>query len=158
TLDALEDLAAWLRGLREERKAVIVVTNGWVIFGPNDALARALDDRVPSAPAPGVDPRTGRLSGRGNQNTIESSRAACDRDRLMLSEIDDRDPFRRLPDEANRANVSFYPIDPRGLPVFDSPITNPLPLAVDAQVLRTRADTLRVLADNTDGIAGVNSN
>ena len=158
TLDALGDLVLSLRGLREERKAVIAITNGWVIFAPNPSLAGMMNDQVPSAPPPGVDPRTGRLSGRGNPNTVESSRGACERDRLMLSQIDDREPFRQLPDQANRANVSFYPIDPRGLPVFDSPINSPLPLAADAQVLRARADTLRVLADNTDGIAGVNSN
>ena len=35
--------------------------------------------------------------------------------------------FRDLFGEANRANVSFYPIDPRGLPAFDTPIDRPLP-------------------------------
>src|SRR5262249_36924067 len=81
----------------------------------------------------------------------------CERDRVMLAQLDDRDVLRRLPDQANRGNVSFYPIDPRGLPVFDSPIRNPLPLDVDLAVLRTRSDGLRALADNTDGIPAVSS-
>ena len=33
--------------------------------------------------------------------------------------------FRDILGEANRANVSFYPIDPRGLPVFDTDINRP---------------------------------
>src|SRR5437762_77118 len=61
TLDALEDIVLSLSGLREERKAVIAITNGWVIFGPDPSLGRMMNDQVPSAPPPGVDPRTGRL-------------------------------------------------------------------------------------------------
>ena len=34
TLDALEDLIVHLRGLREERKAVITLTDGWPLYGP----------------------------------------------------------------------------------------------------------------------------
>src|SRR2546427_1675310 len=59
------------------------------------------------------------------------------------------------------------PISPRGLPVFDSPIVPAgvvpgpppptLPLEVDAALLRTRTNSLRTLAENTDGIALVNS-
>ena len=36
--------------------------------------------------------------------------------------LDDEQHFRDLLHEANRANASFYPIDPRGLAVFDEPI------------------------------------
>ena len=62
--------------------------------------------------------------------------------------------------DANRANVSFYPVDPRGLPAVDSDIGpgQPLPPALDRAVLQQRIDTLRILAENTDGIALVNSN
>ncbi len=158
TLDALSNLVVYLRGVREERKAVIAVTNGWLLYGPNPNLARPLNNTVPTGPMVGVDPRTGKLTAnRSNDPRVETV-GTCDRDRVMLSQLDDRDQFRQLPDEANRGNVSFYPIDPRGLPVFDSPISNPLPLDVDAQVLRSRSDALRILADNTDGIAAVSSN
>ncbi len=154
TLDALDNLVQYLRTAREERKAVIAITNGWLIFGPNPALA---PQTAPAAPPIGVDPR-GRLTGRTDPNTYESVLAACERDRFDLSMLDDRDPFRQLPERASRANVSFYPIDPRGLPAFDSPISAPLPLATDVEYLRTRTANLRTLAENTDGVAVVNSN
>jgi hypothetical protein len=79
---------------------------------------------------------------------------------MELAMADDRKYFRDILGEANRANVSFYPIDPRGLPVFDTPLgpAPPLPLAADHLVLSNRIDSLRVLADNTDGIALVNNN
>ena len=39
TLDALEDLLVHLGGLRDERKAVVVVTEGWLLFEENRKLA-----------------------------------------------------------------------------------------------------------------------
>ena len=49
----------------------------------------------------------------------------CERDRMTLALLDDEQYFRDLLQEANRANASFYPIDPRGLVVFDEPIAKP---------------------------------
>jgi hypothetical protein len=84
--------------------------------------------------------------------------------------LDDEAEFHSLLDEANSANTSFYPVDPRGLVVFDEPIdkmrtglpaagsTTFTPPSVDAARLRAREDSLRVLAENTDGLAIVNSN
>ena len=68
--------------------------------------------------------------------------------------------FRDLFEDANRANVSFYPVEPRGLSAVDTDIgpDQPLPPALDRAVLEQRIDTLRMLAENTDGIALVNSN
>src|SRR6185503_6223266 len=91
----------------------------------------------------------------------------CEIDRIRLSELDNDTEFRHLLDQANRANASFYPIDPRGLPVFDTPIMRldvpgpppaMVPLDVDNAMLRGRTESLRTLAENTDGIAVVNSN
>ena len=45
---------------------------------------------------------------------------ACDRQRTMLAYSDHEMEFRELLQRANRANVSFYPIDARGLIVFDT--------------------------------------
>jgi hypothetical protein len=68
--------------------------------------------------------------------------------------------FRDMFGEANRANVSFYPIDPRGLVAFDTPMgpARPLSPAADSVMLRSRHEALRILAANTDGIALLDNN
>ena len=50
TLDALEDLVRFLGGVREERKAVIAITDGWRLYERNGALARPIDGQVPTGP------------------------------------------------------------------------------------------------------------
>ena len=177
TLNALHDLVTYLRGVREERKAILVITDGWKLFRPNTALARQLYCRVPSGPQITIDPRNGRPTtkptpntpGRGLTNT-DADPQICERDRMMLALLEDEQYFRDLLQEANRANASFYPIDPRGLVAFDEPISKPrtgmppagsttlTPLTVDASRLRARLDSLRTLAENTDGLAIVDSN
>ena len=122
TLDALTDLVRYLRGVREERKAVIAITDGWRLFGhDNDLINRRTSC---SAPLPGqiqIDPRTGKLTGRP-PNVLTNNATnpdSCERDRVQLGMLDDESYFRQLLDEANTANTSFYPVDPRGLVVFD---------------------------------------
>jgi VWFA-related protein len=172
TLNALQDLVVYLRGVREERKAVLVITDGWRLFRPDTSLARAVNCQVPTGPQVTIDPRTGRPTTKPTPNTrgvtnYDTDPNICERDRMMLAMIDDEDFFRNtLLQEANRANASFYPIDPRGLVVFDEPIAKsgvgglqPMtPLGVDAARLRARLDSLRTLAENTDGLAIVDSN
>lgn len=169
TLDALQDLVRYLRGVREERKAILVVTDGWLLYGRNDQLARPIGCDVPTGPPVVVDPGTGKLTTKdttpGNVPLNQ-----CERDRMVLSRNDNEEQFRLMLDEANRANASFYPIDPRGLPVFETPLSPvegapsigesapQLPLDVDAAMLRARVNSLRRLAEGTDGLAVVNSN
>jgi hypothetical protein len=40
----------FLGGIREERKAIITITDGWRLYGPNPALARPIDAQVPIGP------------------------------------------------------------------------------------------------------------
>src|SRR5439155_13616180 len=138
TLDALQDLVRFLRIAREERKAILAITQGWRLFRPNTNLMQAQRGQIPGIPEVGVDPRTGKISSTGKNNPYGASMYECDRDRMNLAQLDDDQQFRQLLDEANRGNASFYPIDPGGLAVFDSPINNPLPLQVDAARLRGR--------------------
>jgi hypothetical protein len=79
---------------------------------------------------------------------------------MYLSSIDNDEYFRYILDVANRNNASFYPIDPRGLAVFDAPIgpERPPTLDVDRAMLNKRIEILRTLAENTDGVAVVNTN
>jgi VWFA-related protein len=165
-LGALQDLVRYLRGVREERKAILAVSNGWLLFRPNLQLMRPLKcEGVPTQPGISVDPRNGRLTTK--DPTQEAASNACSIDRTNLAQIDDDRLFREIQDEANRANASFYTIDPRGLAVFDTPIMRtdvpgppppPVPLSADSAMLRGRITALRTLAEATDGLAIVNSN
>jgi VWFA-related protein len=171
TLAALHDLVGFLRGVREERKAVIAISDGWQLFRPNEQLARPICD-VPSGPDVSIDPRTGKLTTRRPNELgagTGTSPADCERDRAQLSHVDHDLEFRRLLDEANRSNTSFYPIDPRGLAVFDEQMMPPIgdsagapgamvPPSVDRAQLTARLTSLRTLAEATDGLAIVNSN
>lgn len=166
TLQALEDTVARLGQLREGRKAVLIVSEGWELYRPDQKLARALPPFsipgcAPQPPPPkgifvgpggrlqaGTDPRTG--------ETVD--RHDCDAERLRLALLDDESDYRRLLDRANRETVSFYPIDPRGLAVFDTPIDAKSPTGsqrggVIAEFARLRGhlETLHNLASATDG-------
>jgi VWFA-related protein len=170
TIDALGDLVVYLRGVREERKAVLAISDGWRLFRPDQSLARQLYCQAPSGPHVGVDPRGGKLSTKPPPDAMGADRPKCERDRMDLAHLDDDRVFRDILDEANRANTSFYPIDPRGLAVFDEPISKPTsgnpapgsttitPPSVDMGRLRARLTSLRTLAEATDGLAMVDSN
>src|SRR6185436_18942239 len=82
----------------------------------------------------------------------------CDSERIYLSHLDDDQYFRDIIGDANRANATFYTIDPRGLPVFDTPIEQRATIVADAGMLRRRLDSLHTLADATDGMAVQNNN
>jgi VWFA-related protein len=155
TLDALEDLIVHLGGIREERKAVLAVTEGWLLYEPNTKLAvpRNADD----FPPPLVPPRAIEPV-RGEKTPADV--AECDADRVALSLIDHSQRLRQLSDEANRGNVTFYPVYARGLTPFDSDIgpERPPDLVTDGRNLRTRQDNMRFLADNTDGTSVINTN
>lgn len=164
TLDALDDLVRYLQTVREERKGVLAITDGWLLYGRNPALEQN-QPRAPRGPQIGVDPRNGRLA--TDAPRAGSGDATCDSDLIALANLDDEQLFRRIQDEANRANTSFYPIDPRGLVVFDTPIVEQgtlgpppptTPVSVDAAMLRTRTTSLRRLAEGTDGLAIVDTN
>jgi VWFA-related protein len=162
TLDALDGLIVHLEGIREERKFVVLLSEGWLLARPDDRLARPLKDargnpQVPGPASIGVTPQ-GRLAMDPDRGVGNFS--ACERERSLLAYADHESQFTRLLQRANRANVSFYPLDARGLVVFDTPIGpgQPPPPSVDAARLDARHNNLRTLAENTDGYAIVNTN
>jgi VWFA-related protein len=138
TLESLQGLVVHLGGLREERKAVLAVSEGWILYGR--------DSQLPMPTMAGL-------------SRLDPEMSRCESDRAVLAQEDHGLDFRQMLNDANRANVSFYPMDPRGLVVFDTPISEgPVSLAADGASLRARLDSLRTMADNTDGVAIVNSN
>jgi VWFA-related protein len=165
TLDAIEDLVIHLEGIREERKFVVLLSEGWLLPRPDQNLSRTIRQPGTSGsgqpPPPvtiGTPPGSGRLGTDPDRTGV--SWGTCERERAMIAHTDLDQQFRTLLQRANRANVSFYPLDARGLVVFDEPIgprQPPLP-SVDAAGLRARHETLRELAINTDGFAIVDTN
>jgi VWFA-related protein len=162
TLDAMRELVLYLRDMREERKAIVTVSEGWLLFTPNPDLTRLRKDpRDPTgttqeqipAPAPISVGPDGRITTKP-RNVVGDSidKSTCDAERIYLSNMDDDTYFKEILGEANRANATFYTIDPRGLVVFDSSMAAPLPITVDHAVLRRRLDNLKILAENTDGM------
>jgi len=167
TLEALQDLIRYLQSIREERKAIITVSNGWLLYRQDPSLMKLRTDPLSGRtdPVPTGDPVTvgpdGKLTTKDPRKTYRSdSLEECNTDRMRLAMMDDDRFFRDILDDANRANASFYPVDPRGLAVFDNSMgpNPPPPINVDAQMLKGRLESLRVLALNTDGIAVVDTN
>jgi VWFA-related protein len=161
SLDAMESLVQHLDGLREERKAILTVTEGWPLFRDNVELSRRTDPREPPPMGPGIVVSPGgRLGTSDKANPYDMTRGECDSVRMQIAAMETSQQFHDLPDVANRANASFYTIDPRGLAAFDASIGPdvPPPVHIDQANLRNKLMNLRELAERTDGLAVQNSN
>jgi VWFA-related protein len=144
TLDALRDLSRYLGALRDERKAVFMVSDGWVPTKPDEGLAKVPESGQPPGPPPigvGPDGRI-RVGTAGAKQQGGDNQYLCDKDRMRLAREDHESEFRRMLDEANRAAVSFYVVDLRGLTVSEPP----------------GRWMLRDMSSATDGLAIVNEN
>jgi VWFA-related protein len=139
-MTSLEHLIRRLGDLRDERKNVLFVSEGWVPRGPRPEL---LNVTVSDGDIPGVGVGPGGRLGIGQtMQPHMQDRAWCDSEIARLASIDFEARFRQLLTSAIQVNVSFYPIDVGGL-----------------RTSATRAtDTLRTMAENTDGFAIVSTN
>jgi VWFA-related protein len=158
TLDSLRDLVRHLQILRDERKAIVVVSHGWVLFRPNQGLMSMTDGAVPGTPqifvGPGGRPTTSNPGSMGG-----ATRAECDRDRMTLSNQDNDQYFRDITGEANRTNAAFYPVDAGGLSTpGDASVRTTLDASAAWAADRERRNNLISLATATDGVAVYNTN
>jgi VWFA-related protein len=140
TMTALKGACIKLGGLREGRKSIILVSEGFT-----NILPPQLDD--PVAAMPGVGNRA-----RGNASVANTDRAE------FLSKADMINDLSLIFREANRNNTSIYAVDPRGLAPFEYDINQNVGLQTDKLHLDSALDNLRALADNTDGRAIINRN
>ncbi len=147
SLSALEALATGLGTKREGRKSIILISEGYSNYLPPQL-------RDPSAAQPGVgNPFRGTLAGErtGDERTAEQ-RAQFFSYTDLLSDL------REVFTAANRANCAIYALDPRGLSAFEFDIDQGVGQQLDKAALDAGLDTLRTLADETDGRAIINSN
>jgi VWFA-related protein len=141
TMGALKAAAIRMGGLREGRKSVIFVSEGFT-----GTLPPQLND--PIASMPGVNnPRRGRPTA-----DVPNERQE------FYNTVDLNTEMRDVFEIANRQNTSIYAVDPRGLSAFEYDINEVVGQNTDRRALNSSLDTLRVLADNTDGRAILNRN
>lgn len=144
SLSALEGISVRLGGLREGRKAVILVSEGYSNYVPPQL-------RDPIADMPGL--------GNPNRNRPMMAENNLTEERYQFANNMDLDAeLREVYAAANRANVSVYSLDPRGLAPFEYDIDQNIGQRTDRTMLNATMDTLRSLADQTDGRAIVNRN
>jgi VWFA-related protein len=155
TLSALKGLIIKLGGLREGRKAIVLISEGFTNVLPVqmvDQVATCNGMACGNQPRPRPDPVGGATS--PAQQRMESQEFFMQAD--MMSDI------KRVTDLANRYNTAIYAVDPRGLAPFEYDLSSAGQAAVsltkNTAMLDSTMDTLRVLADETDGRAIVNSN
>ena len=144
TLSALESLVTHLGSLREGRKAVILVSEGFT-----NLLPPQLRDPIASLPGLGNPNRNRPLAGENDPNE-ERAR--------WLANIDLMGELRNVFDAANKNNTAIYALDPRGLANFEFDLGQNIGPGADREMLQSTMDSLRILADNTDGRAIVNRN
>ena len=137
-----------LEALRNRRKAVIYVSSGYD-FNPFEQSRLKYQAEQAGTDADG--------------NAATAQTLALDpfyRTQLQGQQFAEADLVRELSEltrAANRANATFYTIDPRGL-VAGPDADQQFETAEWLNYVRETQDSLRVLAENTGGIAVVNQN
>ncbi|MDE3156956.1 MAG: VWA domain-containing protein [Acidobacteriota bacterium] len=135
------DLLKSISKIQNRRKAIIYVSDGYdfnPFEGSRHGSSNTFDSRFDAAT---YDPST---DGQAFQGQV-------------FADSDLARELGALTRAANRANATFYTIDPRGLPGFADLEQNVDPTEW-ADYIRKSQDSLRVLADLTGGIAVVNQN
>lgn len=140
------DLMQKMAQIQNRRKAVVYVSNGYD-FNPFPD-ARAGTDRIYGSRG---------MGSYQNNSQYDSQTNPFDQQGNQFADADLARELAELTRAANRANVTMYSIDPRGLvggPDLDEKVD---PVEYQDHIRKTQ-DSLRVIAEETGGIAVVNQN
>ena len=144
SLSGLRALVTHLGGLREGRKALILVSEGYTNYVP-----------------PQLRDRNAGVSGSGNPNQLNplAGDNSLEQTGAFFADVNIMMELRDVFNAANRGNTAIYAVDPRGLAVSEFDLSQPtISNRTDARARRTTISTLRTLAEETDGRAIVNQN
>ena len=141
-----EGLSVKLGALREGRKAIVLVSEGFTAMLPPQ-----MRDPVAAMPGVGNPARRNPIAG---ENSIAEDRADVHRASSTCSS-----ELREVFDAANRNNTAIYAVDPRGLATGEFDINENVGMrASQRRRCGRRRTRCASLADETDGRAIVNRN
>ena len=143
-MGALRGLMTRLGGLREGRKAIIYVSEGLTALLP-----------------PQLRNRNAQLGPFGNpaaRNPLAGENDPREETAAFFATADLLHQLREVFTAANRNNASIYSVDPRGTATGEFDIDENIGPGQDRRSLLLTQDTLRTLAEETDGRAIVNRN
>lgn len=159
----LEGLVKLLGLIREEKKSILFVSNGLPAPRPNSGRGGPRPLTIPAGPPVGIPGGSSGPMGHGDAIGGVPQSQGCETERRRLENIDFEKRFHDLLDDARRANVAFYPINPLGLEAYSTNVERAGAPSVgqvyaELAAVSHRSDSLLTLAENTDGLAIVNTN
>ena len=148
----VNDVLTELEKVHNRRKAVVYVSDGYD-FNPFQESRLGFTD--PNSPFQQNDMAKANRQAAGG--TTDDPMTTQQKQNEEFADADLARELGELTRAANRANTTFYTIDPRGL-VGGADISENLDPTQWNDYLRKSQDSLRVLADETGGLAVVNQN
>jgi VWFA-related protein len=143
SLSALKALMHRMGGLKEGRKALVLVSEGYSNILPPQL-------RSPVAGFAGFD--------NPNQRDPFAGGGLIEERAAFLADTDLQIDLREVYGTANRNNVAIYPVDPRRLTATAFEISDNIGSQTDRAYLAATIDTLRTLSEGSDGRAIVSRN
>ncbi|MBM3770522.1 MAG: VWA domain-containing protein [Acidimicrobiia bacterium] len=144
SLSAIEGMIVHMGTLKEGRKALLLVSEGY-----SNMVPPQMRDQMAAIRGSGNTAVNDPFAG---QNDPNESRAS------FMASTDLQNDLRQVFAAANRHNVAIYAIDPRGLATNEFDINENIGGALDREYLSSTMNTLRQLAEESDGRAIVNRN
>jgi VWFA-related protein len=148
TLGAIRGLCTKLGSLREGRKSLILLSEGFNATLPPQMRSNLSGGSVGTSGVGG---------GARNDPFAADDNPLEDRVQFQAG-MDMQRELQDVWDACNRNNTAIYAVDPRGLAVGAFDITSNVSVRTSQSYLNASLDTLRELAANTDGRAIVNRN
>jgi VWFA-related protein len=145
-IGTLKSTCALTATLREGRKTVLFVSEGLTATFPVGAAFTS--NRFPTPPTtltPAQQAQQTQMAQRQQSQEYFRSQDALMRQRDIYT-------------MCNRGNTSVYPLDPRGLATGEFGAADAVSQDADRRALQEATDSLRILADETDGKAIIGSN
>jgi VWFA-related protein len=156
----VNDVLQELEKVHNRRKALVYVSDGYDFNPFQDARLGTMDPNSPFQQNEMARMNNSMGGTDANGNPVQPGSDALTQQQKQSEQFADADLARELGDltrSANRANTTFYTIDPRGL-VGGADIDENLDPTQWNDYIRKSQDSLRVLAEETGGIAVVNQN